>query len=600
MLAFVLMMHQSKSQIYMQGDITAVANLNAFHDSTNCMSISQEMYMFTITNSFVGDSIIIKDMSSGMVLASDVNTSGVSPWTTTLMPMSMQPIVPDFMLSGGMAFFGGTPMKFINSSDTIFNVVSFYQLPVPNPCIYGNVSGQIYIDNNSDCNYNSGDVALQSIPVSAAINFSSGSNSQSAYTGSTGAYSMQLQQSWMTNYSVSIPSNYQFIFPSTACSPASYTFTSLPQTGVDFSLQCTSNIDVQSSAASPAFARPAIPFMLHPYVSNTGCDTASGILTLIKDANTIYNASLSTNPATFVNGDTLKWNYNQLSNLSTGAYWTSFFAGVHLTPNTSVNIGDTLCFQVSSTILGSDVNPMNNQYNFCIPVVNSYDPNVKEVMPKGVGVAGNIPPTTNHLDYTIHFQNTGTAVAFNISVIDTLDADFDPSSLRILGASHSMSPQWLAPNVVKFNFSNIMLPDSNSDEAKSHGQIRFSVKLKPGLALGTQITNKAQIYFDTNPAIVTNTTLNTLANPNGIQTLSTIFGTNIYPNPSNNELNIELENTQAENGMARIYSINSKLVKQIQINNKHTKINIQELPSGIYILKLQHGNEIEILKFVKE
>ncbi|MBK7763547.1 MAG: T9SS type A sorting domain-containing protein [Bacteroidetes bacterium] len=599
-IVFLMFYHQTKSQIYVQGDITAMANLSGFHDSTNCMSLAQEMYMFTITNSFVGDSIIIKDMSSGMVLASDVNTTGANPWTTTLMPMSMPPIVPDFMLSGGMAFFGGTPMKFINSSDTIFNVISFYQLPVPNPCIYGNVSGQVYIDNNSDCNYNSGDIALQSIPVSAAINFSTGSNSQSAYTGSTGAYSMQLQQSWMTNYSVSIPSNYQFIFPSTACSPASYTFTSLPQTGVDFSLQCTSNVDVQSSAAAPASARPAIPFIVHPYVSNTGCDTASGILTLIKDPNTNYNASLSTNPATYVNGDTLQWNYNQLSNLSTGAYWTSFFAGVHLTPNTSVNIGDTLCFQVSSTILSSDVNPINNQYSFCIPVVNSYDPNAKEVMPKGEGIAGNIPLNTNHLDYTIHFQNTGNAVAFNVSIIDTLDIDIEPSSLRILGASHSMSPQWLAPNVVKFNFSNIMLPDSNADEAKSHGQIRFSVNLKTGLPLGTQIKNKAHIYFDSNPAIVTNTTLNTLANPSSMQIFGNQSSILVYPNPATDELSIQIESMSNELGNVTFYSLNNQLVKQVQLLTKQTKVDIHQLPSGIYIMKVIYGNEYKVLKFVKE
>ncbi|GBL34638.1 hypothetical protein EMGBS15_02330 [Filimonas sp.] len=533
-------------------------------------------------------------------MASSINTTGANPWSVTLNPVSIPPVVPDYMISSGFAVFGGTPMKFINGSDTIFNVFSFFQLPVPNPCTYGNVSGKVYIDNNSDCAFNTGDVALQSIPVTAAVNFSSGSNSQNAYTTSNGNYSMQIQQSWMTNYNVSIPTNYQFIFPSTFCSPTSYSFTTLPQTNADFSLQCSSQIDVQSAVSGPGFVRPAIAFMLHPYVSNTGCDTASGELTLVKDANTVYNASLSANPATYVNGDTLKWNFTNLTNLSNGAYWNSFMAGVHLTPNTTVNIGDTLCFTVLSTVLTNDVNPANNQYSICIPVVNSYDPNMKEVAPKGTGVAGNIPLTTDHLDYTIHFQNVGTAPAINVSVIDTLDSDVDPASFRILGTSHAMSPQWLTSNVVKFNFNNIMLPDSANQPALSQGQVRFSVKLKSGLTVGTQIKNKAQIYFDTNPAIVTNTTLNTLAVPSGVSLVQDQRTIQLYPNPAEDELMISLSALSKETTSISIYSINGQLLKEATLTGLSQKIDIRDLNAGLYFVKISSGNQSDTIKFVKQ
>ncbi len=591
---------EANAQAYVLGDITAFTNIMGFHDSTQCASFANESYQFTIANSFMGDEIIIKDQSSGFVMASSINTTGVNPWSVTLNPMSMPPVVPDYMISGGFAVFGGTPMKFINGSDTIINVFSFYQLPVPNPCIYGNVSGKVYIDNNSDCTFNTGDVALQSIAVSAAVNLSSGSNGQNAYTASNGDYSMQLQQSWLTNYTVSIPTNYQFIFPSTFCSPTSYLYTTLPQTNADFSLQCSSQIDVQSAASGPGFVRPAIAFMLHPYVSNTGCDTASGVLTLVKDANTTYNASLSANPATYVNGDTLKWNFINLTNLSNGAYWNSFMAGVHLTPNTSVNIGDTLCFSVSSTVLSNDVNPANNQYSICIPVVNSYDPNMKEVAPKGTGTAGNIPMTTDHLDYTIHFQNVGTAPAINVSVIDTLDSDVDPASFKILGASHAMSPQWLTSNVVKFNFNNIMLPDSATQPALSQGQVRFSVKLKSGLTVGTQIKNKANIYFDINPAIVTNTTLNTLAVPSSVSLVQDQRTIQLYPNPAEDELMISLSALSKETTTISIYSINGQLLKEATLNGLSQKIDIRDLNAGLYFVKISSGNQSDTIKFVKQ
>ena len=166
---------------------------------------------------------------------------------------------------------------------------------------------------------------------------------------------------------------------------------------------------------------------------------------------------MSANPATYVNGDTLRWTYTQLTNVSNGAYWNSFFAGVRLTPISTANIGDTLCFSISTTVAGADVNVANNQNAFCMPIINSYDPNIKEVSPKGIGATGDIPPTTSNLNYTIHFQNTGTAPAYNVYVIDTLDADVDASSLKIEGASHNMTPSWLTPNVVKFYFYKLIV-----------------------------------------------------------------------------------------------------------------------------------------------
>jgi hypothetical protein len=54
-----------------------------------------------------------------------------------------------------------------------------------------------------------------------------------------------------------------------------------------------------------------------------------------------------------------------------------------------------------------------------------------------------------------------------------------------------------------------MLPDSHINEPASHGWLMYRIKLKDNLALGTQITNTASIYFDYNAPVVTNTTLNT-------------------------------------------------------------------------------------------
>jgi uncharacterized repeat protein (TIGR01451 family) len=592
---FFLVFHtHSTAQVFSSGDITVSQVPIATHDSEACMSQGQMMYNITIMNSFVGDSVKVKDMFSGYVVFEDVNTSGANPWIMTAPIANAFGIVPDDQLNSGMAFFSGPINKVISGPDTVFNVTNFYSLPVPDPCLYATVSGTIYVDNNNDCSFNGTDIPLNAIGVSIAENLSSPAMSAIGYgTNSNGAgnYYVNILQSWMTSYTVSIPSYYQFIFPSVSCSPAFYSFTTLPQTNADFSLQCTSNVDLQCGAGSPGNVHPNVPFYLHPYVSNTGCDTISGTLKLILDPNVVYSAGLSTNPANTVSGDTLIWNFSTLSNLSNGAYWNSFFSQIHLTPSATVTVGDTLCFRIFTNVPSNDLDASNNDYSFCIPVVNSYDPNFKEVNPKGTGIQGNIPVSTDELNYTIHFQNTGTAAASNVSIIDTLDAHIDATSLSISGTSHYVIPEWIAPGIVKFNFTNINLADSGSNELASHGFISFNVKLNPSLPAGTVIQNTAGIYFDFNPAIITNTTTNTLTNPSGINNLSDMEALTIYPNPFASETIVHFK-TEQKNTSIIIMDLLGKEIKSYLLNDaKDIAIEKEQMNDGIYILRITDANK---------
>ena len=78
-------------------------------------------------------------------------------------------------------------------------------------------------------------------------------------------------------------------------------------------------------------------------------------------------------------------------------------------------------------------------------------------------------------------------------------------------ASHNMNTTFDSQTgAVEFAFYNINLPDSASNEEESHGFLVFDVRPIPGLEMGTIIENTAHIYFDLNPAIVTNTTWHTI------------------------------------------------------------------------------------------
>lgn len=141
----------------------------------------------------------------------------------------------------------------------------------------------------------------------------------------------------------------------------------------------------------------------------------------------------------------------------------------------------------------------------------SFDPNDKMVDPSGYGAAGAVDLGTQHLDYTIRFQNTGTAPAFDVMLRDHLSAHLDRTSIQVLATSHTLSLVQVEPDgelVVRFD--NIMLPDSGADFTGSQGFIKFRLQVVPGLPSGTEIKNTAEIYFDYNAPVITNTTTTTL------------------------------------------------------------------------------------------
>ena len=587
------------AQTYTHGHITAVTFPSLNHDSTMCHSTGNVIYNITIDTSYVGDSVKVVDTISHSLIGAYGNTTGASPWTFSAPVFFYNPVITDDQVAGPGVVFNGPVIKITYNADTINGIPNIFFLAVPNPCIYGTVSGTVYIDKNTNCLFDAGDTALNGIIVTSNANLSSPSApsiSEWNYTGSAGTYSITVQKSWMTNYTVSLPPDYAFIFPISPCFSGSYTCTTLPQTGVDFPLECTSNIDVYCFAESPADVRVNTPFFMQPFVGNVGCDTASGQMKLVKDSRVIYDPSLSLYPASSVAGDTLIWNYTDLTNVSGGAYWNYMLPSIHLTPDTTVVVGDTLCFRVYTNILPADINPWDNDYTICLPVVYSYDPNLKEVSPQGTGPQGYIPATTDSLTYTVHFQNTGSSYAINVSIIDTLDSHISPNSVKILGTSKTMTPVWLAPNIVQFNYNSIYLPDSTDNEAASHGYVRFMVKLNSGLPAGTQIKNTADIYFDTNPAVVTNTTLNTIQAPvtTGLPTAS-IAPVKLYPNPATDYVVVE----HLQNGKIQIEDINGSVVIEQDVTDSKTTIDINRLPNGIYVAKFISKNGVTIKKFIK-
>lgn len=140
----------------------------------------------------------------------------------------------------------------------------------------------------------------------------------------------------------------------------------------------------------------------------------------------------------------------------------------------------------------------------CRENIGSYDPNDKSIYVDGIADAVTIGEDSE-LEYLIRFQNTGTDTAFTVRIEDSLSEDLVLSSLYPVAASHDYSWEIDRRNVI-ITFENILLPDSTVNETASHGFVKFRVELTDDRpAPGAIVENTAEIYFDFNEPIVTNT-----------------------------------------------------------------------------------------------
>jgi uncharacterized repeat protein (TIGR01451 family) len=140
----------------------------------------------------------------------------------------------------------------------------------------------------------------------------------------------------------------------------------------------------------------------------------------------------------------------------------------------------------------------------------SYDPNRKTVTPAGLDSLGFISPAVTYLEYEIRFQNTGTDVAHDVMLLDQLDENLDWSTFDFISASHAVEIEIGMSGQLVLNYNDIMLPDSSVSATESIGYFKYGINLKPDVPIGTSIYNSAAIYFDANPPITTNQTINTI------------------------------------------------------------------------------------------
>lgn len=147
-------------------------------------------------------------------------------------------------------------------------------------------------------------------------------------------------------------------------------------------------------------------------------------------------------------------------------------------------------------------------YGYAEQLRCSYDPNDKREFPNREG-DDNLTLMDEDIEYTIRFQNNGNDTAYNVKIVDPLDVNIEPSSIRVVGSSHDVETCIEGTDLI-FLFENIYLVDSTTNYPSSQGYVTYKCNAKSGRAEFTAVNNTADIFFDTNLPITTNTTLNTL------------------------------------------------------------------------------------------
>ena len=328
----------------------------------------------------------------------------------------------------------------------------------------------------------------------------------------------------------------------------------------------------------------------HIIVSNQYC-TASPV-TLTMNMNSRYHYTYGYPIPTSVSGQVITWVFPSVS-----ALFPQFVTVYGEVPGALNTGGDTVLSSYYVTPTVADANPANNSRVIIDTVTGSWDPNDKTVSPEGYVSPG--AGTT--LTYTLRFENTGNDTAFNIHIMDTLSDNLNVKSLAVLGSSATMNLAVMnngGPNIVKFDFPGINLLDS-SHHGQCDGMVMFTIKTKDWLPVGTHIDNRAGIYFDYNPVVMTNTVENIVGGPVSVPEMSNAAGNDIdvFPNPAGSELTIRI-NKGTFSTISIINSVWQEVMKQ-NVSSAGNKLNTRLLPAGSYFISVRGESGTKMERFQK-
>lgn len=330
--------------------------------------------------------------------------------------------------------------------------------------------------------------------------------------------------------------------------------------------------------------RPGFPVKYHVLCRNAGPNSVDATLFLT------LGDSLSFDSATAVpsmtNGAMLSWTLGimpPLQNVEFEVYCTLF---------DSLPLGSHVITTAQLNPVGGDDTPGNNESVADNEVVGSWDPNDIRVQP---GSFADDELETAVLDYVIRFQNTGTADAIDIGVENIIPENTDASSFELIASSHPVVVEYYAfAHKLRFQFSGIHLPDSITDEAGSHGFVRYQLRPRTDLVVGDTISNSAAIFFDNNPAVLTNRAITIIEAHTGIAEESSEGPRGplaVYPNPNNGQFLLRF-GADFMGGSAMVFDALGRAVAKTPVTSNPQQLDITMLKPGYYHIEVRRDGLI--------
>jgi len=339
-------------------------------------------------------------------------------------------------------------------------------------------------------------------------------------------------------------------------------------------------VDIQATPARPGFDNN-----VHLHVQNIGTETTIAAVNFDLDLDqTWVNSSIIPDTQ---NGNNATWSVP----MAPGDTWNTT---VTLNTSVSTSLGTPIVHLFSATPTQADTTPGDNIEAWNGVVVGSYDPNIKTASPSSM-----IPlevQNGEYIEYTIQFQNTGTAPAETVQITDTLSSDLQWNTIEVISSSHS-NYWYQSEGVLHFVFNNIDLPDSTSDEPNSHGFVKFRIKPVNTLMAGDEVENTANIYFDFNEPVITDPSVFEVTIPTHIAELD-LDGLKLWPNPVNGKLWLLL--TDPEPSTIEVLDLTGKVLSSQKTNGTREQlIDVNQLVSGVYFVRVINVDGIRSGRFVK-
>jgi len=453
------------------------------------------------------------------------------------------------------------------------------------------VSGHVFEDEDASCQWQGLESGLNNIPVQLLDG--SGSVLSSTQTAGNGIWFLSGTEG---DYTVLVPTAgkpYQASCSESNEENVTLSVDSPLVQGIDLAVECVPGFDVGVQSITPiGWVFPGQEHILSilagdlSYWFGMTCATGtSGTVTVEITGPVTYAGPASGALTPEVAGNTFSYNISDFGQVN----FNNDFK-LRFTTDTTATSEQQVCVTTAVTPDVGDNQPVNNEMEYCYEVVNSYDPNIKLVHPKEI-----LEEFDGHLIYTIYFQNTGSAPAFNIRVADTLSTLLHMATFETINYSHPCQTT-LNGHVVTFRFNNIMLPDSASNPAESIGFVQFKVKPLPGFSVGTQIPNTAHIFFDFNEAIVTPEAVVSVVEENFVFENSIISDAAfVFPNPTRDQIQIKGLDPNLRFS-AVLQNALGTTVRSFVVQG-HDPLNLSAIDPGIYVLTIAEiGRSFKIIK----